>query len=286
MRRVGIETALARSGAEGTALAASGRFDVIALDHYMPGLDGLMVLAALQALPDVPPVVFVTASEEPRVAVAALKAGAADFIVKDVQGAFLELLEPTLRQAVHAAGLSRAKETAERELRESRDRLERLANQQAVLLREVNHRVANSLQLITSMIVLQARRLEDGQARDVLRRAVERVDAVALIHRRLYTSNDVAFVEMDQYLDNLVTEFRRALETGIGEDQIELNTVPMRIETDKAVSIGLIVNELVTNALKYAYPGRETGAIRVWLARSETGLRLGVEDDGVGLLLG
>ncbi len=282
MQRVGIETALVTTGAEGIALASARTFDVIALDHYMPGRDGLDVLGELRALPGAPPVVFVTAAEEPRIAVTALKQGAADFVVKDVQGAFLELLEPTLRQAVHAARTQRAKEAAEQELRESRDRLERLAAQQAVLLREVNHRVANSLQLISAMIALQARRLEDGQARDLLRRAAERVDAVALIHRRLYTSNDVAFVEMDQYLEGLVAEFRRALETDTGQDRIELQTEPVRVETDKAVSIGLIVNELVTNALKYAYPTQTPGPVRIRLQKSGTGLRLDVEDDGVG----
>lgn len=283
MERVGFSVVLASSGAEGVARAAGAVFDVIALDYYMPGRDGLDILADLRALPDPAPVVFVTAAEEPRVAVSAMKQGAADFVVKDVQGAFLELLEPTLQQAVVAARVQRERDVAERELRKSRDRLERLAAQQAVLLREVNHRVANSLQLISSMIALQARRLTDGEARELLKRAAERVDAVALIHRRLYTSNDVEFVEMDQYLDGLVSEFRRALEQDGSTSRIELQAAPIRVETDRAVSMGLIVNELVTNALKYAYRGREPGAVRIWLQPgAQGGLRLGVEDDGVG----
>ena len=280
--RAGFAVTLATSGAEGAERAASGQFDVIALDYYMPGRDGLDVLTDLQALPQPPPVVFVTAAEEPRIAVNALKQGAADFVVKDVGGAFLELLEPTLRQAVRTAASERAKEAAERELRETNSRLERLAAQQAVLLREVNHRVANSLQLISAMIGLQSRRIEEPEAREVLRRAAERVDAVALVHRRLYTSNDVEFVDMDQYLENLVSEFRRALAPDGGSSRIELTTEPVRVETDKAVSIGLIVNELVTNALKYAYAGREPGPVRIGMTQAGQGLRLCIEDDGVG----
>jgi two-component sensor histidine kinase len=283
LHRGDTTVALAHDGATGLSLAASGGFDVIALDHYMPGRDGLDVLADLQALPNPPPVVFVTAAEESRIAVAALKEGAADFLVKDVSGSFLELLEPTLRQAVCGARLRRAKEEAEIEVRESRDRLERLAAQQAILLREVNHRVANSLQLISSLIALQGRRVADADARQMLRRAAERVDAVALVHRRLYTSNDVAFVEMDQYLAGLVEEFRRALENDGEEKRIELQAETVRIETDKAVSIGLIVNELVTNSLKYAYPEDASGPVRVTFTRSgEHQVKLIVEDEGVG----
>ena len=227
----GIQVALAAGAEEALGAAPMGaeHFDAVALDHYMPGRDGLDMLAELRAGEDAPPVIFVTAAEEPRIAIAALKEGAEDYVLKDVQGAFLDLLGPTLLQAVERARMRREKEAAEREVRESRDRLERLAAQQEILLREVNHRVANSLQLISSLIELQARRVGEDGAREMLKQAAQRVEAVALVHRRLYTSQNVEVVDMDQYLVGMIDEFRRAVATDGEGRAIELSAEPVRI---------------------------------------------------------
>ncbi len=284
LQRTGCQVTLAADGTSGIALAKSGAFDVVALDHYMPGQDGLEVLAALRQLPRPPPVVFVTAAEEPRIAVTALKEGAADYVLKDVSGGFLDALSAAIGRAMEQDRLRREKTAAEDALRASRDRLEKLATRQAVMLREVNHRVANSLQLISAMLGMQARKIADPALQDILRRSMQRVEAVSLVHRRLYTSDDVEFVEMDQYLQGLVDEISRLAGADAANRQIDLRAAQLRLPTDIAVPVGVIVNELVTNSLKYAYSPGEPGTVRVRLERGEEGgTMLIVEDDGAGI---
>jgi two-component sensor histidine kinase len=281
LSRLGLKVVHACSGTEGLDRLAQGGIDVIALDQYMPGLDGLETLERIMAIANAPPVVFVTAAQDSKIAVTALKAGAADYLVKDVQGDFIPLLQVAVDGALRQARLQKARDDAEAEVHASRDRFAALAAEREVLLREVNHRVGNSLQIIASLLHLQANSAAEEDVKAALTNAMGRVAAVAQVHRRLYTSHDLKNVLLNQYLDALLEDLRRSAE-GNRMSRLTLKAEPVEIDPDRAVAIGIIVNELVMNAVKYAYPDG-AGPIHVDLTGRGGDLELSIADSGVGL---
>ena len=262
------ETALAR--------LADGGFDVVALDHSLAGETGLDILGRIGPRDRRPPIVYVTGSVDARLVVEALKSGADDYVVKDLSGEFFDLLVASLEQAYERRRLKRARAENERLVREAKERAE-------ILLREVNHRVANSLGLVAAMVRMQASVVADPQARHALQETQSRISAVAGVHRHLYSADQIGAVETSEYLHHLIEELGTSLHGSGAKHRIETRLARFTVTTDKAVALGVIVGELVTNAFKYAYPADVEGVVRVVSEiRGDGVAAVAVEDDGVG----
>ncbi|MBN1780399.1 PAS domain S-box protein [bacterium] len=158
-----------------------------------------------------------------------------------------------------------------------------LLKQKEVLLKEVYHRVKNNFMIVSSLLHLQSRSIADETVRAMFQASQNRVKTMALIHQQLYRASDLASVDFKGYLEQLVNSLR--LSYGSGENRIQiveqLDSIPVSV--DKAIPCGLIMNELVTNALKYAFPGNRKGIIRIRFQKIQGNqIKLEVGDNGVG----
>ncbi|MDO9418322.1 response regulator [Pararhizobium sp.] len=269
-----VETAL--SGQEGLDRLARGGIDVVALDHYLVGETGLDILPKIAGAAEHVPVVYVTGSGDTSVAVEALKRGADDYVTKSISSDFFELLIAALKQAVERAHYRREAAAQQELIRQERDRAE-------LLLSEVNHRVGNSLGLAAALVRMQASLMTDQAAIDALQETQVRINAIGSVHRRLYTNQQVGTVDLSDYLGNLVAELQSSMRDEHRPHEVKLETDPIVMKTDKAIALGLIISELVTNAFKYAYPKGQAGFIRVGVKAHEEGIVIAhVEDDGFG----
>jgi two-component sensor histidine kinase len=265
---------------EGLERLRSEHFDLVAIDHQMPGKTGLQMLAEIVEMDDHPPVVFVTGNDDTAVAVEALQAGALDFVVKTVGESFFDTLDGRFRLALSRAGLERDKRRAEADLRIANERLE-------LLVREVHHRVSNSLQIVLSFVAMQANQSGKGPVRDALEEIQNRIRAVSKVHQRLYTRDDLTTIDLDAYLSNLVDDLRESLSDLSDTVDLRLELEPVAVSPDIAVSVGVIVNELVSNAAKYAFDAGQSGTITVTLAaQGAKGFSVTVDDDGKGIVDG
>ena len=151
------------------------------------------------------------------------------------------------------------------------------------LIKEIHHRVKNNLQVLSSLLHLQSRQITDETALDAVREGQNRVDAMGLIHQKLYMGDNLAAVEMQDYLKNLGDTLLDSF--GLDDDRVQIayHLEPMHLDVDTAIPLGLIINELVTNSLKYAFPNGQSGTVEISLWKDDTGkLCLQVADDGAG----
>ncbi len=167
----------------------------------------------------------------------------------------------------------------ERELRDS-------LHEKEVLLREIHHRVKNNLQVISSLFTLQSRTTTDPELLTLLKESQHRIQSMALIHEKLYQSENLSRIAFDHYVRDLVTDIFQSYSDRLGRIRLNLDLRPLTLEIATAIPTALVLNELVTNTFKHAFPDRQEGTLAIGLFPDESvagRFVLRVEDDGGGI---
>lgn len=303
----------ARSGPEALEQLAKGEFGLILLDVQMPVMDGFETARWIRR--DVrhreTPILFITAlNHEPMYVFRGYEAGGIDYLTKPFDdhvlrakvAAITELSERTRRirqqeQALRSAhdqleervkertaALETANRALQREIIEHqrvRDDLQVSLKEKEVLLREVHHRVKNNLQVISSLLSLQATYVQNDRITSLMEESQHRLRAMALVHEALYASSSLSQIDMSTYVRGLLDYLSCSYAVPV---EIRQHIEPVTLGVDSAIPCGLILNELVTNALKHAFPDGRAGEISVELrAAGEDRFSLTVRDNGVGM---
>ena len=202
---------------------------------------------------------------------------AADVTLDDEEEGLLVEVASDIALALHNMKTEEAHKAAE-------DRVKASLKEKEVLLREIHHRVKNNLQVVSSLLDMQARRARNKDAIDVLTESKNRINAMALIHAQLYESRDLAEINMKGFVNKLLLQLLQSYPVKDTEITKTVSVADYPVPISMAVPVGLIINELLSNALKHAFASRNEGKIEVRLTVSEEGkVNLTVSDDGVGL---
>jgi two-component sensor histidine kinase len=235
------------------------RHDVYLVDYRLGRRSGLEFLREALANGCRAPVILLTGQGDYEVDLEAMRAGAADFLVKGQSDA--SALERSIRYAIgHTRTLEalRQSEAANRALLDETQRHlhEQIALRQEkeALLKEIHHRVKNNLQIISSILNLERGRAADQQIRDALQDSQNRIRSIALIHEKLYQAHDLARIDLSEYMRELTHYLLRLYRGGGATITPTIRAEPAWLGIDMAVPCGLILNELISNALKHAFP--------------------------------
>jgi two-component sensor histidine kinase len=268
----------ADTGGSGLEKCRASSPDCILLDFKLPDMTGLEFLTHLRTFDPVEDpnsaVVMLTGLAREQVAVEAMKAGAQDYLVKDSITA--EALASAIEKGMEKVSLIRA-------LKAERDRLAQSLAEKEILLKEVHHRVKNNLQIIASLLRLQAKTAGEGVVAAALSESQHRVESMALIHEQLYDTDNLHDVDLAKHIsalaDNLFASY------GVDATRItrHLSVEPISLGADRAVPLGLILNELISNALKHAFPRGRAGSVWIEAKRMGGMLTVAVGDDGIGV---
>ncbi|MGZ4856799.1 MAG: sensor histidine kinase [Methanobacteriaceae archaeon] len=234
-------------------------FDVILLDLGLPDCNGFETfIQVYEHFPQIP-IIIITGLEDEELGVRAVNKGAQDYLIKGQIDN--KILHRSIKYAIERQAFLKKKD---------------------LMIKEIYHRMKNNMQIISSLLSLQGDYVEDEKILDVLRESQSRIRSMAILHEKLYQSKDEYWINTSDYIQSLVQDLFKThtIEEGKITPIIEVDDVKLNIKT--AVPCGLIINELISNSLKYAFPQERNGEIHISLKAKDDKLKLTIIDSGIG----
>ncbi|MGP8191001.1 MAG: histidine kinase dimerization/phosphoacceptor domain -containing protein [Methanobacterium sp.] len=280
-------------------------FNVILLDLGLPDSKGIESFLKLYKHEKKVPIIILTGLKNEEIAIYAIQNGAQDYLIKGQSNDFMtrsiqysierknteeklknyqfHLEEMVENRTIQLENVIKKLELEIIDHIKTEEQLKSAVQEKEILLQEVHHRVKNNMQIISSLLSLQAMHLDDEEMIDLLRDSQNRIRSMAMVHEKLYMSNDLSHINMSEYIKKLVLTIFDSY--SIKKSQImpilELDDIFMNIEM--GIPCGIIINELVSNSLKYAFPEDNKGTVFVGLKDRGDMYELTVSDDGVGI---
>lgn len=235
-------------------------FDVIVLDLGLPDSNGFETFIQVHDHSPQIPIIILTGLEDEEIGVRAVKKGAQDYLIKGQINT--KLLHRSIKYAIQRQASLKKKD---------------------LMIKEIHHRMKNNMQIISSLLSLQGDYVDDLKILNILKESQTRVRSMSILHEKLYQSEDEYWINTSDYIHRLVQNLFKThtIEGGMITPIIDVDNVKLNIKT--AVPCGLIINELLSNSLKYAFPQEREGEIHISLKAKDNKFKLIISDSGIGL---
>lgn len=205
-------------------------------------------------------------------------------VIQDKYGVIgVVLIGRDLRQTKKLQYEIKEKVKAQQSAEIQEEKIKKSLQEREILLKEIHHRVKNNMQIISSLLNLQSEYLKDKTAITALKECQGRIMSMAMIHENLYRSNILTGIEFNGYVDHIIKNIFHTHNISFDKFKVNIIAQDIILNIDTAIPTGLIINELVTNSIKHAFPGRETGEITIQLEQEQDEYYLKVADNGIGI---
>ncbi len=272
---------IAENGSHGLELYRKHKPDLVITDMVMPVMNGLEMVKEIKKIEPEAKFVVMSAYSEKDSFVESIHLGVDGYLMKPVEAKkLLSLID-------EFAGITLMKwelERKEKKRREAEEYLKKSLEEKDVLLREVHHRVKNNMQIISSILSMQSRNIDDPRLKEVLQESQNRIHSMALIHENLYNHKSLANIMFSSYVKSLTGNIARTYANQQAKIKFDYQIDDAYLPMDLAIPCGLIINELISNSFKYAFINKTKGIISIHFDNLEDKQYvLTVADDGVGI---